>query len=572
VGGGRADRGVEGHVGHLLRDAAADVAAALGLAARRRPLALGPPGLAFPRQVELAHGKRTQLENRVRLRLLRLRGIGQPRLGRAPSLAGLAGLCALRGCGLAGRRPRPLAGLLHLDLGQLLRRAVGKLLGLELAIPLRLAAAVGERQLQRLDHVVQLHRRGPAQRRQGSGRAGHYQVGSMPRDRFVEAHAGDQGADRGRHDNLRQAPAGGFHRIPQAGLLAGELLAQSRRALGEPLLALHDPEPVVDVLQRLYVDAEPEAIEQLRPQLAFLRVHGADQDEVGGVDDGDGLPLHDVDPHRRRIQEHVHQVVVEQVDLVDVEQVAVGLGQHTGLEAPGARAHGRLHVDRSHHAVLGGVDRQLDHAHGQAIDRQAALPAPEPAVGAPARGLRGVAAVEAALNRVVVGQQAGQRPDRGRFGGPPVAPDQDAPDRRIDRVQEERQLHPLLPHDRAEGEPRLERRHAPRVYPRDPKLSPDLPSALWQAGGAPDQICAPPTTYRVTWLGARSLLRQAPDPTDQRRALPRALRSDLRLPGAGDGPPFLAPAPRNKPPYTDPIERRWLGRLWTSEGHQWIEN
>ena len=42
--------------------------------------------------------------------------------------------------------------------------------------------------------------------------------------------------------------------------------------------------------------------------------------------------LDHVDAHRRRVQQHVDQVIVEEVDLVDVEDVAIRLGKHARLE------------------------------------------------------------------------------------------------------------------------------------------------------------------------------------------------------------------------------------------------
>ena len=50
------------------------------------------------------------------------------------------------------------------------------------------------------------------------------------------------------------------------------------------------------------------------------------------MSDRDPFALDDVEAERRRVQEDVREVVVEQVDLVDVEDAAVRLGQEPGLE------------------------------------------------------------------------------------------------------------------------------------------------------------------------------------------------------------------------------------------------
>ena len=105
---------------------------------------------------------------------------------------------------------------------------------------------------------------------------------------------------------------------------------------------------------------EGKAVEQLRAQVAFFGVHGADQDEARRVGKGDALALDHVDAHGSRVEQQVHHVVVEQVDLVDVEQAAVGGSQHTRLEMALALLDGGFDIQRAHHAVFGGADRQVN--------------------------------------------------------------------------------------------------------------------------------------------------------------------------------------------------------------------
>ena len=69
---------------------------------------------------------------------------------------------------------------------------------------------------------------------------------------------------------------------------------------------------------------QAEAVEQLRPQVALLGVHRADQQEraPGALNE---MPSRStvVDAHRRGVEQHVDEVVGQQVDLVDVEDAAV---------------------------------------------------------------------------------------------------------------------------------------------------------------------------------------------------------------------------------------------------------
>ena len=111
-----------------------------------------------------------------------------------------------------------------------------------------------------------------------------------------------------------------------------------------------------------HVHGQAEAVQQLRPQVALLGVHRADQDELGRVGEADALALHDVLRPWPRVQQQVHHVVVQQVDLVDIKQAAVGRGQHARLEMALAALDGLLDIQRADDAILGGADRQVDEA------------------------------------------------------------------------------------------------------------------------------------------------------------------------------------------------------------------
>src|ERR1044072_7591864 len=95
---------------------------------------------------------------------------------------------------------------------------------------------------------------------------------------------------------------------------------------------LHDGDPLVEVADAFDIDAQAETIEELRPKLAFFRVHGADEDESRWMRYRHAFTLDGVDAHRRGIKQHVDDVVVQKVDLVDVEDVAVRLREHAWLE------------------------------------------------------------------------------------------------------------------------------------------------------------------------------------------------------------------------------------------------
>ncbi len=59
---------------------------------------------------------------------------------------------------------------------------------------------------------------------------------------------------------------------------------------------LHDLHPLAGVLYGRDLGVEGHPVEELGAELPLLGVHGADEDEPGGVLDGDALPLHRVPP------------------------------------------------------------------------------------------------------------------------------------------------------------------------------------------------------------------------------------------------------------------------------------
>ena len=140
----------------------------------------------------------------------------------------------------------------------------------------------------------------------------------MAGDGTIEAEPGDERADRIGQRYAREALACRLQQVAQPSLPFGRGRVNGVGALQEIALELHDAQPLVDVGERDDVNAQAEAVQQLRPQFPLFGVHGADQDEMGGVHDGHPLALDDVDAHRCGIEEDVDEVVVEQVDLVHI--------------------------------------------------------------------------------------------------------------------------------------------------------------------------------------------------------------------------------------------------------------
>ena len=248
-------------------------------------------------------------------------------------------------------------------------------------------AAVGERQPSRGPDVGQRDRGPLVPGRVRDGGAGGDDVGAHAVHLEGRADLGDL-EQRGvaerhlGHELLRdQDPVG----QPRLGLGVG---AGERVGVG---VVRHPPAHHLDALRgvarRGHLDGQPEPVEQLGAELALLGVHGADEHEAGGVLDRDAVALDGRAAHGGGVEEQVDEVVVEQVDLVDVQDPAVGAGQQAGLVVRLALRQRPLEVQRAEHPVLGGADGQLDEPH-------------RPGLGGRVRGERSVGRQDVPLPRV----------------------------------------------------------------------------------------------------------------------------------------------------------------------------
>jgi hypothetical protein len=52
-----------------------------------------------------------------------------------------------------------------------------------------------------------------------------------------------------------------------------------------------------------------------------------------------------IDTHRGGVKQNVDEVIVEQVDFVDIQQTAIGVGKQPGLEAAMTFGQGMLEVE-----------------------------------------------------------------------------------------------------------------------------------------------------------------------------------------------------------------------------------
>ncbi|CAB4913859.1 unannotated protein [freshwater metagenome] len=267
--------------------------------------------------------------------------------------------------------------------------------------------------------VPLLHLVAALERRDGTGAAGGDEVGPHAVDAEAGAGAGDQPQHPVPQDDAGQARRGGGD--PGGGrLLLVAVPGREARGIG-----LEGQAPADDLGADAGVrgardgDRQPEAVEELRPQIALLRVHRADEDEPRVVADGDAVALHDGLALRGGVEQHVDEVVAEEVDLVDVEDPLVGAGQQARLEHGLAVLQRSLEVQRADDPVDGRPDRQLDERRGPAVDGR---------------------------------QQRLERADGGGLRRAALPADQDAADVGRHRVDQERATQVVLSDEGGEGE------------------------------------------------------------------------------------------------------------------------
>ena len=167
--------------------------------------------------------------------------------------------------------------------------------------------------------------------------------------------------------------------------------------------------------------------------------------------DRNTLAFDHVDPHRCSIEQDVDQVVIEQVDFVDIQNVAIRLRQHARLEAALAALDRGLDVDGANYPVFRGIDRQLNDSHPPTASGKRLTPS-QPVLAIRAEGLRGVrvAPVRTVSDNGKLREQSSECTHRRGLPCALFAANEHAANRRMDGVQDEGKLHLVLPDNRAE--------------------------------------------------------------------------------------------------------------------------
>ena len=158
----------------------------------------------------------------------------------------------------------------------------------------------------------------PRQCRQGNRRLDEGDIGAMPVHPQLNGQLGDHRQQCVADTDLRQQAPCPQDRLSQFLLTAPVSGGESGPILvvGHP--ALDDFHPLRRFVFTGHSDGQPESVEQLRPDVAFFRVHGTHQNKAGRMGIRYAFPFDRIDPHGRRIQQHVHHMVVQQIDFIHI--------------------------------------------------------------------------------------------------------------------------------------------------------------------------------------------------------------------------------------------------------------
>ena len=186
----------------------------------------------------------------------------------------------------------------------------------------------------------------------------------------------------------------------------------------------------------------------MRAKLALLRIAAADQDEARRVSHAQSLALHHVFSRGRHVQEQVHEMVLEQVHLVDIEKPTVRARQQPGFEPFLPSGQGAFEIEGADHPILGGAQRQVDHGRadefglGPGAVRRLAMNWAAPGVSL------WIAMIGTAHRRFDRRQKRSEGPHRRGLAGPAIPEHHHTADPLVDGGDQQGPLHLILTDDR----------------------------------------------------------------------------------------------------------------------------
>jgi hypothetical protein len=118
----------------------------------------------------------------------------------------------------------------------------------------------------------------------------------------------------------------------------------------------------------LHVQAE--TVEQLRAQLALLRIARADEHKLRRMLNRDAFTLDQIATRDRHVEQKINQVIFEQVYFVNVEKAAMSACQQPGLKSLNTFLERTLYVKSSANAVFGCIQGKVNYGNGNPVARK----------------------------------------------------------------------------------------------------------------------------------------------------------------------------------------------------------
>lgn len=218
----------------------------------------------------------------------------------------------------------------------------------------RHTAPMRQRQLRRLQHVFFPNIQPSGQCRECAGRPLQSQLATMPGAMRFSGKLRHPFQQKPRDTDLRDEPLRLTDADGKCGLPFRVLKEKSLRISVKPLAEPQDLQPLSYVAGRGYPNRQPEAIQKLRTELSFFRVHRTDKNETRRMFCGDAFPPNTVDALGTGFEDDVRHMIRKQIDFIYIQNATVRGCEQSGLKGTHALTERRFHVQTPGHPVFTG--------------------------------------------------------------------------------------------------------------------------------------------------------------------------------------------------------------------------
>ena len=182
-----------------------------------------------------------------------------------------------------------------------------------------------------------------------------HDIGPVPGNQMLSAEVRDKPVESLRQADVRYQPSSRGDPLGQDEIVAGKVLAQCLWSSVECISPSEDFYSGSRVSRTSNLNGQAETVQELRPQLSLFRVHGADEDEACRVAMRYPFPLHHILPRGSHVEDRVHQMIREEIHLVDEKNAAMGTCQKAGTKHGDSLTERLREIEASDDHILRGV-------------------------------------------------------------------------------------------------------------------------------------------------------------------------------------------------------------------------